>query len=104
MLDSVLLRVDAAVGMSRRARNRAMHALNGNGRRGGGHQAGAGRPPGGDGAEQTWRKAGRTGLLARELMEPQAAGRLRAAGWTLPEEIPAEYMLRVYDTGWMRAG
>ena len=31
-------------------------------------------------------------------MEPQTAARLRAAGWKLPEAIPVEYVLRVYDT------
>ena len=31
-------------------------------------------------------------------MEPQTAARLCAAGWKLPEGIPSEYVLRVYDT------
>ena len=37
-------------------------------------------------------------MSARELQEPQPVGRLRAAGWQLPDALPAEYVLRVYDT------
>ena len=32
------------------------------------------------------------------LAESQSAGKLRSMGWTLPAEIAADYMLRVYDT------
>ena len=38
-------------------------------------------------------------------MEPLQAGKLRAAGWSLPVDLPADYTFRVYDTrlesGWM---
>ena len=77
-----------------------MHALHGNGRggRGGGRSSGEQPAGGGVGGGEAWQTAGRHGLQARELMEPQTASRLRAAGWKLPEDIPGDYVLRAYDT------
>ena len=36
--------------------------------------------------------------MARELMEPLAASKLRAMGWVLPHEVGDDYVFRVYDT------
>ena len=59
-----------------------MHALHGNGPRGG----------------DSWTPTHPRGGEPRFLQEPQPASCLRAAGWTLPSHIPPEYPLRVYDT------
>ena len=77
-----------------------MHAMHGNGRggRGGGGRPGDRPAGGGVGSGEAWQAAGRQGLQARELMEPQTAACLRAAGWKLPVDIPGDYVLRVYDT------
>ena len=32
------------------------------------------------------------------LQDPHPVGKLRAAGWTVPAEVPDSYLLRVYDT------
>ena len=64
-----------------------MHALNGN------------RPPGSIPSGRPgpgWQTFGH--FDKRLLSEPQPAAKLRALGWSLPEAVPAEYMLRVYDT------
>jgi hypothetical protein len=78
---------------SRKARNRLMHALHGN--------TVPGRP-----LQAGWRRVGRPGLNARELMEPLMASKLRQEGWRLPAAVPDTYMLRVYDTrlemSWLR--
>ena len=37
-------------------------------------------------------------MQARELMEPQLVGKLRAAGWHLPPTLKEDALLRVYDT------
>ena len=34
----------------------------------------------------------------RDLQELQPACKLRAAGWTLPDSLPEDYLVRVYDT------
>ena len=82
--------------LSRKARNRLQHALNGNG------PPGSSRP-GRSGPE--WKVAGR--LDGKLLSEPQPAAKLRSMGWSLPDAVPADYMLRVYDTRledeWLRA-
>ena len=70
--------------LSRRRRNQLQHALHGNG------------PPSAD--EEAWRTVGRPKLSARDLQELQPAGKLRSAGWVLPESVPADYLVRVYDT------
>jgi hypothetical protein len=69
----------AAWAQSRRQRNRAMHALHGNG-----------GPP--------WQRVGRTTGEARLLQELHPVSKLRAAGWRIAEEVPDSYLLRVYDT------
>ena len=78
-----------------------MHALHGNGR--GRRGGGTGRPAGGSAAEP-WRTVG-SSLLARDLMVEQPVGKLRAAGWRLPEDVVDDSLLRVYDArldaGWM---
>ena len=70
-----------------------MHALHGNTSRG--------RLPTGG-----WQRVGRSGLTARQLMEPLAASALRQSGWQLPAAVPDTYMLRVYDLrldmAWLR--
>ena len=71
--------------LSRRARNRLLHALNGNVARG--------PRPGGSGAT-----SGPKGLTPRQLQDPQSVGSLRAAGWSLPPELGKDVLLRVYDT------
>ena len=76
--------------VSRQRRNRAMHALHGNG-------PGRGVAP----AAQARGKSGGQGggrLDARQLQEPQLASKLRAAGWTLPAEVADTVPVRVYDT------
>ena len=73
--------------LSRKARNRLQHALNGN------------PPPGGThahGPAPQWRNAGR--VDGKLLSEPQTVAKLRSLGWSLPKELAADYMLRVYDT------
>lgn len=62
--------------LSRRRRNRLQHALNGN-------PAAAGR-----GRSLDW----------RALHQPQSAKDLRRGGWTLPADVPADTLLRLYDT------
>lgn len=80
--------------ISRRRRNKEMHAANGNGPPKRVSQAGRGQPGGG------WR------LEARQLQEVQLASTLRSTGWTLPEEVPNDSPVRVYDTrlqkSWLR--
>lgn len=75
--------------ISRRCRNRATHALHGNG------------PP-----ARGWQAVGGRGGEAHWLQQPQQAGKLRHAGWTLPQEVKDDYLLRVYDTrvqpAWLR--
>ena len=70
--------------LSRQRRNRGLHALHGNG------------PPSGGGTG--WRTVGRGSLTARQLQDLQTASKLRAPGWVLPKDIPADYLVRVYDT------
>ena len=52
-----------------------------------------------------WTPVGR--VDGKLLSEPQSAGKLRSMGWTLPKEVAADYMLRVYDTrleeGWLHS-
>ena len=69
--------------LSRRRRNRLMHALNGN------VQPTA--------PTASWQRAGRGLLNARELGEPQLVSKLRSAGWTLPTTVKDDQVLRVYD-------
>ena len=83
--------------LSRRSRNKLMHALHGNGPE-----------------PQGWSSVGRHGVRSsvsrrldtRELQEPQPASRLRSAGWSLPEGISGDTPVRVYDTrfpsDWLR--
>ena len=73
--------------LSSKARNRLQHALNGNPAPGG--------TPGG-GPTTGWRTAGR--VDGKLLSEAQPAAKLRSMGWTLPQEVAQEYMVRVYDT------
>ena len=76
--------VAAVWSISRRCRNQKQHALHGNG------------PPA---AEATgWRIVGRAALIARDLQDLQPAAKLRAAGWVLPDAVPADYLMWVYDT------
>lgn len=74
---------------SRRLRNRAVHALHGNGPR-----------------DRGWEAGGRRGGDLHWLQQPQTVGALRAAGWVLPSTVPDEHLLRVYDTrlqpDWLR--
>ena len=70
--------------LSRRRRNRLLHALNGNG-----------PPAAGRGGPSTGRQVT---LTPRDLQELQPAGKLRAAGWELPRTISDDYLVRVYDT------
>ena len=65
--------------MSRRRRNKAMHALHGNG-----------GPP--------WQTVGRPLGEARLLQDQHPVSKLRGAGWQIPAEVPDTYLLRVYDT------
>ena len=85
-----------------------MHALHGNTRRGRSESVAA--PSGRLGAVErpstgAWLSAGRRRLPVRELTEPQPADKLRASGWSLPQDLPSDYTFRVYDTrlesGWM---
>ena len=73
----VLIAVEWAI--SRRCRNRAMHAAHGNG-----------GPP--------WQPAGRPPGEARLLQDLHPWGKLRAAGWRVLADVPDIYMLRLYDT------
>ena len=54
-----------------------------------------------------WRMTGRPPGEGRLLQEPHPAGKLRAAGWTLPPTVADDYLMRVYDTRvhpeWLRA-
>ena len=54
------------------------------------------RPPAA--AADGWRTVGRAALSARDHQELQFTAKLRAAGWVLPAQVPADYLLRVYDT------
>ena len=87
--------------VSRRARNRHMHALHGNGppKKGGPTSA----PPGGG----RWHTNRPPRLQPRQLQELQTAGTLRADGWALPATVGSTQPVRVYDTrlapGWLRA-
>ena len=56
-----------------------MHTLNGN-------------IPGVRGTEAAWRS------VAMDLRDPWEAAKLRAAGWTLPAEVPDDSFVRVFDT------
>ena len=58
--------------ISRRLRNRAMHALHGNGPR----------------RDGQWNSTPFRNSEPRFLQEPQPANSLRAAGWTLPPPHP----------------
>ena len=69
--------------VSRRLRNRRMHALHGNG------------PP--SGADTSWRRAGKI-PEAKLLQEQQPVRLLRALGWVIPPEVSDDSLLRVYDT------
>jgi hypothetical protein len=87
-LSDLRTRRPTAWAVSRRLRNRARHALHGNGA----PSQGRSRPPGGrDGG---WLLK----LSPRELQEVQTVGKLRAAGWSISSDIAAEEVLRVYDT------
>ena len=81
--------------LSRRAGNRLQHALNGN------PLPGVPRPRG---SHSDWQTVGR--VDGKLLSEPQTAAKLRSVGWSLPAALPADYMVRVYDTrleeGWLR--
>lgn len=68
--------------VSRKARNRRMHALFGNG------------PHGGRG---TWQPVGPPSE-ARALTELRPVGLLRKEGWSVRTDIGDDYRLRVYDT------
>lgn len=74
--------------ISAKRRNRLLHALNGNG----GPPKRTGVGVGG------WSHVGGSGLAPRQLQEPQRASDLRAGGWSLPASVPAEELIRVYDT------
>ena len=82
-----------------------MHALHGNGRGGRGGRGRGGGGPGQTAPEETWRPASQA-TQARALLQPQSAAWLRAAGWRLPDAIPGDYIMRVYDTrldpAWLR--
>ena len=65
--------------VGRRLRNKLMHMLHGNG-----------GPP--------WQRAGRDPREGRALQDLQPVGKLRAAGWRIPESVADCYLLRVYDT------
>ena len=67
-----------------------MHALNGNPPPGG-------TPSGRQQADRPWRTLA-SRLDGRMLAELQPAGRLMAAGWTLPATLDKDYQVRVYDT------
>ena len=80
------VRAAALWALSRRARNRLQHALNGNPRGGRRDPATAPRP----------QRAAR--LEPRQLQDLQLAATLRAAGWVLPGEVANDTAVRVYDT------
>ena len=80
---------------SRKARNRRVHALHGNGPGKGGNRTGSQASPGAG-----WATVGGQSKLpeAKMLKEPTPARRLREAGWELPKEVTDEVLVRVYDT------
>jgi hypothetical protein len=91
---SFLTSVGVLWSLSRRARNRLLHALNGNPSLA---SPGRQRRPQNASSGSGWTQVG-CKLDGRALMEPLPAGKLRASGFTLPPAIKDDYVFRVYDT------
>ena len=76
--------------LSRRKRNKTMHAQHGNG----------------PGRSDGWRQVRGGQVEAKWLQEPQSVAKLREAGWRVPPDVDPAYMFRVYDTrlneGWLK--